>query len=277
MKKVKVFLLTLVVTLSIGISTSATEINKNDNAQLTTNPIDSKLLLSIEDKSLKSGIQVSDDLELSTKQIELINKIEHLSKIVEDTDSAEYTELSNAKKELLTELGDKLIPTKDNIVDTYLYDEPSIPNWTRLGDILVTTTGKTSDEYIGHAGICDVDEGYTIESWGLKLSPDKINGVAYRNFYDSYWKKQTKWGRFMVSGADGNAYVYANEYAQNQIGSPYNYTFTTIGNGYYCSELVAYAWKSAGFNVIGGSSNYNAILPSKLATSSNTYSVEGNL
>lgn len=148
-------------------------------------------------------------------------------------------------------------------------DEPStfLESWVNYGDIFVSRTSKITPSLTGHAGIGDFDKGWTIESY-----PD--DGVRFRSRYSS-WKSDATAGMYRPSNVSGLDYTQATNYAINQIGSSYNGTFTTAGSGFYCSELVYFAWKNAsGLKLRTNTAlGENFIWPSELADTSQTFKI----
>lgn len=139
---------------------------------------------------------------------------------------------------------------------TPVTDLPSVRNWTRYGDILVTN-GKNfaSSSYVGHAAIVDIDENYYVESCkkGLCNGASK-EGVQYRSDYKRVLQgaSSKSWGRFQGLGAVAADYKKTLGYAQSKVGMGYNYSFQQYYWAYYCSELVAYAWDGDTYRVEGG-------------------------
>ncbi|MGL5020753.1 MAG: hypothetical protein ACRC5R_01830 [Mycoplasmatales bacterium] len=68
----------------------------------------------------------------------------------------------------------------------------------------------------------------------------------------------------------------AVNYSRSKLGYPYNWKFSELGGGFYCSELVKFAWLSTG-HVVNAGGGRNAITPMSIANSSNTIKIEGNL
>lgn len=127
---------------------------------------------------------------------------------------------------------DQLVTMQSSAVGTY-------------GDILVTTSGTSSSSFAwagGHAAVVSNDSQYTVESFGNK---GDLNGVR---IWPNDWGTRYDMVRGLwVSGADGAAYQYVANYAEAQVGKPYNYNFfdVTTTSSFYCSQLVWRAWYNA--------------------------------
>ncbi|CUQ22821.1 Uncharacterized distant relative of cell wall-associated hydrolases [Turicibacter sanguinis] len=226
---------------------------------------------------------------------QLSEELDRLGAKMEETSGLARTDienqLSNTKAKLQEyldqnpEIRKELFPKEDTTDMTRSYfptvDIESVPNWTLHGDILVTNgKGFASSLYVGHAAIADIDKNWYVESCPKgKCSGATDEGVQYRSDYNTVWQKQpsSSWGRFEVRGATKSDYLNSLGFAQARVGLPYNGDFNSSGSGYYCSELVAVAWKRGGEKVVISGSDYEYILPMELVWSSNTYRVEGGL
>ena len=109
------------------------------------------------------------------------------------------------------------------------------------GYIFLTLDNSTFGWEHGHAGIGYSSGGKVIESFngvGVKLYSDRVN---------TYWHAQQTGGIYKVRNATSSNYNTARDYAYKQIGK--GYSLVPYNSGFYCSELVYKAWKSAGFYV----------------------------
>lgn len=121
----------------------------------------------------------------------------------------------------------------------------------------------------GHAAIVSQDRWQTIESYAKDWSPIKKDGVQ---------KYPNKWG--LVSGsllyrpvkANNSQFNTAANYAQKQIGKPYNWAFweKKATDAFYCSQLVWMSWLEAGVDVEAGSIPNAVVSPADIANSTNT-------
>lgn len=96
----------------------------------------------------------------------------------------------------------------------------------------------------GHAGIGYYDSDSVIEA-----NPD-VGVKLYANRISTYWMNCADGGIYSIHGAINHEYVIATDYVYNHIG--YDYGFLPIVSDFYCSELVNYAWKEAGYDLRGG-------------------------
>ncbi|MFB1051875.1 YiiX/YebB-like N1pC/P60 family cysteine hydrolase [Paraliobacillus sp. JSM ZJ581] len=133
---------------------------------------------------------------------------------------------------------------------------------TRKGTILVTD-GLRFDSLVGHAGMV-LSPKKTVESFPK-------GGVQYR--YDKWYRRYKKvWG-ITTRGTSASKDAAAADWANLQIGKPYNKNFFNIEttSKFYCSQLVYKAVKTkAGVNLnwLGG-----IVTPSDLVNSSKSYTV----
>lgn len=134
-------------------------------------------------------------------------------------------------------------------------------NGDDVGNILVTGDEQTSSFAHGHAGICTPTRYETIEALNFDDGIQRI-----RDRMKTYWEKHNS-SVLGVVGATTDDYLNAYGYASGKVGESYDLTPGT--SGMYCSELVYYAWKSAGkplYTHIGG-----FILPAAIYNSANTF------
>ena len=113
---------------------------------------------------------------------------------------------------------------------------------TFTGYVFATLDSKTAGFPHGHAGIGGYASNSVIEANpgdGVKQYSNRVNG---------YWRTTSSGGIYGVKGASASKYQTATNYAQKQIGKAYG--FNPVSNGdFYCSELVFYAWESAGYDL----------------------------
>ncbi|MGL4953119.1 MAG: hypothetical protein ACRC5Q_04880 [Culicoidibacterales bacterium] len=240
----------------------------------------------------------SNSITGNEKLDSLTAELDELSLLYENTTErlkllAIESELTAKKAEIQTfyesnpEITQQLFPKETSNSSIYsgkyypVADDLATPNWSLFGDILVTNAkDSTSSLYVGHAAIADIDTNWYVESCPkTKCNGAPREGVQYRQDYNQVWKSKpnSSWGRFLVRNASTQNYMNALGYAQSMVGMPYNWKFSSLGGGFYCSELVAFAWATGGGVKVISGLDYEAILPIELVWSANTYRVDGGL
>ncbi len=144
------------------------------------------------------------------------------------------------------------------------------------GDILVSLIiDSGSVGFAGHAAIVSNDSNKTVESYTESFSPINKDGVQY---YDNNWGNQSKALLVRPNNATTSQYSKAADYAESQVGKPYNWNFfdKDTEEKFYCSQLVWKAWLDAGINCEPGSIPNGIIAPADLVNSKNTYIVRQN-
>lgn len=139
------------------------------------------------------------------------------------------------------------------------------PNADYYGDIFVTMDNKTLGFNHGHAGIGVHGSGTVVEA-------NPGTGVSkFYNRINTYWKNLKTGGLMRVRGASNAKYELAQNYAVSMIGKNYGFNPFDV-NDFYCSELVYYAWKHAGFDIASGRGAM--ILPIHIISDNDTYYVQ---
>lgn len=157
-------------------------------------------------------------------------------------------------------------------------DIPNSRNYAlgSYGDILVDLTlDSGSTAFYGHAGIVSNNNFVTIESYSKSFSPKNVHGVSD---FKNEWKR--KQGALMLRPTDAKAHQYktAANYAEAQIGKPYNGNFFNKNrtDQFYCSQLVWRSWLEAGIDIEKGTVPNGVIAPSDLINSKETIIVIRN-
>lgn len=130
------------------------------------------------------------------------------------------------------------------------------------GYIFLTMDSRTSGWRHGHAGI-----GYSAGGNVIEANP----GDGVELYYDrvkDYWSKRKTGGIYSVKKAEYADYKKARNYAKSKLGRKYG--FNPFGGDFYCSELVYYAWKEAGYNVASSRVWGTPILPSQIMNDGDT-------
>jgi len=174
-----------------------------------------------------------------------------------------------------------------NFNGTFMYYFPQ--QWGAYGDAFVTKDNdkfSKPKDYTGHAALGGENRSTTLEAglgrnlgweenkwfspvnWHINMSTPGIH--LYRALY-----KNGTWAQVGVKGASVTQYKRAHDYGQSKVGSPYNWTFQEWGDGFYCSELVAFAWRSVGIDIIPQYRTWNMIWPVDIYKSERTFTVRG--
>jgi len=177
----------------------------------------------------------------------------------------EYTQeqlrdIENAKQRTqeLLKNWDKYAPQEDKLKKEFKYKEMKKNNTVyamagsvgSYGDILVTLSDSSNSSSAwagGHAGVV-YNQTTVIESFGNR-SPSGVQRWP-NNWATRYSNVKGLW----VSGAEHADYRYAADYANAQIGKPYNWNFfdITTTSKFYCSQLAWRAWYNRGWNLNDG-------------------------
>lgn len=179
-----------------------------------------------------------------------------------------YEELSEKEKEELYNIIDSLKPVES----LKRSGGTTIPSGKRnnkiplggnyYGEIFITMDNSTIGFRHGHAGIGSDGPGHVIEANpgdGVKL---------YKNRIKDYWIKCNTGGIMRVRGASAKKYRTAYNYAKSKIG--FKYSIISKSDSFYCSELVYYAWKRAGYNIASGKWGYH-YSPYDIMSDNDTY------
>lgn len=184
------------------------------------------------------ALSYSNDKKILEVEIEKATSdylIDKKSFSISDLTKAEELELSNIIQTIKEASLESVVTPK--WYNPWLYG--TTENIT--GYIFITLDNSTFGWEHGHAGIGNYTGGSVIEAnpgVGVKLYGDRVN---------TYWHAQRTGGIYKVKNATSTDYMYARNYAYSQIGKSYN--VAPYNSGFYCSELVYKAWKSAGFYV----------------------------
>lgn len=181
--------------------------------------------------------------------------IEATKRYFDSKNVTSYEELSEKEKEELYNIIDALKPVESlkrsggtTMPSGKRNDKiPSKGNY--YGEIFITMDNSTIGFRHGHAGIGADGPGEVIEANpgdGVKL---------YKNRIADYWIKCNTGGIMRVRGASAKKYRTAYNYAKSKIG--FKYSIISRNDTFYCSELVYYAWKSAGYNIASGKWGYH--------------------
>lgn len=198
-----------------------------------------------------------------TKEILIEKKIDEF---VKSKNKNSVYDLTNEEEIELTQvIEDYKKILNGNTASTNVYIESGIYNSSVDigGYIFSSLDSSTSGWNHGHSGIGYSAGGNVIESnpgVGVKL---------YSNRVDDYWRKCQSGGIYSVSGASTSQYTTARDYAHSKLGCTYDFNALNT-NSFYCSELVYYAWDSAGVNVASSRVWGTPILPSQIMNDNDT-------
>jgi len=141
--------------------------------------------------------------------------------------------------------------------------------------------------FVGHAALGGKNRSTTLEtSYGNKLHWEANAwfraakpGVGYKTpGTHLYYAKPDNgtWAQMRVENASVKQYKAAHDYGNRNVGAPYNWQFRAGAEGFYCSELVAFAWRrAANLDIIPQKKTWHAILPMDLYESPVTYPHRG--
>jgi len=164
--------------------------------------------------------------------------------------------------------------------------------WKAYGDAFVTNkneVGRKEKQFVGHAALGGYDRSMTLETWwGTVLHwrenswvrPVKANVNRWTPGTHLYEGARTNgiWAQLRVNNATNAQYVGAEAYGDRNVGATYNWHFNAGYQGFYCSELVAFAWwYGANRDIIPQKKTWNAILPMDLYNSPETYVHRGGI
>ena len=207
-------------------------------------------------------ISISQDV-VDQKEIMIQNKI---NEFVKSKNKADVYELSYEEEVELTQMIQEYKETLNgNVASTYgLIENGIYSSGTDIGGyIFVSLDSRTSNWNHGHAGI-----GYSAGGNVIEANPG--DGVKlYGNRVEGYWKSCQSGGIYSVNGASSSQYQTARNYAYGKLGCSYSLNAFNI-NSFYCSELVYYAWDSAGINVASSRIWGTFILPSQIMNDGDT-------
>lgn len=181
--------------------------------------------------------------------------IEATNKYFDSKNVRSYEELNDNERKELCKIIDSLKPVESlkrlgGYGNSSGKKNKNIPtNGNFYGEIFITMDNSTLGFRHGHAGIGGDGSGYVIEA-------NQDDGVKlYKNRIEGYWIKCKTGGIMRVRGASAQVYRTAYKYADNKIG--YAYSIIPRSDTFYCSELVYYAWKEAGYDIASGKWGYH--------------------
>lgn len=207
-------------------------------------------------------VSVTQDV-VDTKEIMIQKKI---NEFVKSKNKNNVYDLTNEEEIELTQvIQDYKEALNGNAASTYAYIESGIYNSSVDigGYIFVSLDSSHSGWNHGHAGI-----GYSAGGNVIEANPG--DGVKlYGNRVDTYWRNCQTGGIYSVSGASTSQYTTARNYAYSKLGCEYGFMATNT-NSFYCSELVYYAWESAGVNIASSRVWGTFILPSQIMNDGDT-------
>lgn len=158
--------------------------------------------------------------------------------------------------------------------------------WKAYGDAFVTNKnivfGKQK-KYVGHAALGGENRSRTLETalgttlqwksnfWFRPNNPKVNSWTPGTHLYYAVPGNGT-WAQLRVRNASIAQYQKAHDYGDAQVGAKYNATFRSSGKGFYCSEIVAFAWRiGANIDIIPQKKTWDYILPMDLYRSPITY------
>jgi cell wall-associated NlpC family hydrolase len=161
--------------------------------------------------------------------------------------------------------------------------------WGAYGDAFVVKNNNKftkQKDFTGHAALGGQNRSTTLEAalgrklgweenrWFTPVYPGVDMRTPGKQLYRAVADNGT-WAQLGVRGATLAQYKKAHDYGQKKKGAPYNWLFQSWGPGFYCSELVAFAWRAAGIDIIPQKKTWNEIWPMDLYDSARTYTQRG--
>jgi len=162
--------------------------------------------------------------------------------------------------------------------------------WKAYGDAFVTNKNNIAGKQmnlVGHAALGGKHRSTTLEtSFGSTLQwasnkwfrPAK-KGVGSRTPGNHlYYAKADNgtWAQLRIKHASVAQYEKAHNYGATRVGATYNWHLQEKYDGFYCSELVAFAWRFGGnLDIIPQKGDWNFIMPMDLYDSPVTYAHRG--
>jgi len=172
-----------------------------------------------------------------------------------------------------------------NATLSYYFDQ----QWDAWGDPFVTKDNnifRKGPNFWGHAALGGENRSTTLEagpfrnlgweenawfrpahSWVNAWTPGRHKYIAKP--YDGTWAE------LRINGAKDWQYKVAHDFGQLNVGMPYNWKFHAKAGGFYCSEIVAFAWKHAGIDIIPQKDSWDRIWPIDLYNSWRTKEIRG--
>jgi len=163
-------------------------------------------------------------------------------------------------------------------------------HWKAYGDAFVTNKNNIAGKQmnlVGHAALGGKHRSTTLEtSFGSTLQwarnkwfrPAK-KGVGSRTPGNHlYYAKADNgtWAQLRIKHASVAQYEKAHNYGATRVGATYNWHLQEKYDGFYCSELVAFAWRFGGnLDIIPQKGDWNFIMPMDLYDSPVTYAHRG--
>ncbi len=207
-------------------------------------------------------VSVTQDV-IDTKEAMIQKKI---NEFVKSKNKNNVYDLNNEEEIELTQVIQEYKETLNgNIASPYAYIESGIYNSSVDigGYIFSTLDSRTGSWEHGHAGI-----GYSAGGNVIESNPN-VGVKLYTNRVDTYWRNCANGGIYSVSGASSSQYTTARNYAYSKLGCTYDFNALNT-NSFYCSELVYYAWDSAGINIASSRIWGTPILPSQIMNDGDT-------
>lgn len=192
--------------------------------------------------------------------VDIVNKIKYyeVPRRNGEIDKPSFTEYAGDKYAFAGSYGDMLVTQ-----ESPFFNGPDIPIayefvsfwWGGHAAII----GNTTNEY---------GEPEIIEATAMSNTPEN-NAVTKTWNYWLYQEYRDSFIGLRIKGATNDEYVSYADWANEQLGTPYNMTFIfNTKNTYYCSDLVSRGWATLGYNL-----NEDAIVTSinDIISSNDTY------
>ena len=229
-----------------------------------TNPVSAQFEV---DLSNHTAEEESSTTLIDKELNELQSEIDHATEIyLASVNATSLEDLSYLQtKELMAIVNDLKFqnPLIIEAMNSYQSNQ-SRTSSTDFGKILVTGDSQTSIFKHGHAGIHAKEDNSTIEA----KNPEE--GIVFlENRIQEYWARRNA-SMLGVVGATESQYDAAYQYASDKVDTGYDLMPGTPEM--YCSELVYYAWQSAGISLYTHTVGF--IMPSAIYNSAKTYPVE---
>jgi len=225
--------------------------------------------------------------ELTTEQLRILSemKLRESQRILAEDSEAKQVDAANLADivGILDEAG--TVSQFNNRNWSFYFPQ----KWGAYGDAFVTNKNqvfKKQKGLVGHAALGGYDRSATLEAaFGRTLgwesdrwfTPDDRNVDSWTPGTHLYYAIPANgtWAELGVRNASLAQYRRAHDYGDARTGWPYNISFREDGNGLYCSELVALAWRSAGVDIIPQKKDWNYIWPMDIYESSKTFRIRG--
>lgn len=173
--------------------------------------------------------------------IDIVNKVKYyeVPRRKGEIDKPSFTEYAGDKYAFAGSYGDTFVTQ-----ESPFFKNPDIPIayefisfwWGGHAAIVGNTTNEYGEpEIIEATAMSDTEENNAVtKTWNYWL---------YQEYRDSFIGLRIK-------GATNNEYINYANWANSQLGVPYNMTFIfNTKNTYYCSDLVSRGWATLGYNL----------------------------